>query len=407
MNILIINHYAGSPAMGMEFRPYYFAKQWVKTGHSVTILAADNSHLRKAKVVIKDKIEEEIIDGIKYVWVKTPEYSGNGFSRILNMLTFALRIRFNARKFSKKYSPDAVIASSTYIADNYVAKKISKLTGAKYIYEVHDLWPLSLIEVGGMSKRNPVIALMQRGENFAYKNCDAVVSLLPKTQEHMKAHGLDLSKWHYIPNGVVIEDWENPEEIPADLKDVIDNYKKENKFIVGYAGTMGISNSLDTLVDAAKILKDNDEIVFMFVGYGNEKENLKNRAEGLKNISFHEAIPKKAIPNLLKDMDVLCVGAVKSDLYRFGVSPNKMIDYMIAGKPIVQYIESGYDIIKLSETGLSIETENPRALADAILEVKQMSPEQLEKIKANGLKFVMENHEYKLLSERYIEIMKK
>lgn len=407
MNILIINHYAGSPAMGMEFRPYYFAKQWVKTGHSVTILAADNSHLRKAKVVIKDKIEEEIIDGIKYVWVKTPEYSGNGFSRILNMLTFALRIRFNARKFSQKYSPDAVIASSTYIADNYVAKKISKLTGAKYIYEVHDLWPLSLIEVGGMSKRNPVIALMQRGENFAYKNCDAVVSLLPKTQEHMKAHGLDLSKWHYIPNGVVIEDWENPEEIPADLKDVIDNYKKENKFIVGYAGTMGISNSLDTLVDAAKILKDNDEIVFMFVGYGNEKENLKNRAEGIKNISFHEAIPKKAIPNLLKDMDVLCVGAVKSDLYRFGVSPNKMIDYMIAGKPIVQYIESGYDIIKLSETGLSIETENPRALADAILEVKQMSPAQLEKIKANGLKFVMENHEYKLLSEKYIEIMKK
>ncbi len=407
MNILIINHYAGSPAMGMEFRPYYFAKQWVENGHSVTILAADNSHLRKAKVVIKNKIEEEIIDGIKYVWVKTPAYSGNGISRILNMLTFALRIRFNAKKFSKRYSPDAVIASSTYIADNYVAKKISKLTGAKYIYEVHDLWPLSLIEVGGMSERNPVIALMQRGENFAYKNCDAVVSLLPKTQEHMKAHGLDLSKWYYIPNGVVIEDWENPEEIPAELKEVIDNYKKENKFIVGYAGTMGISNSLDTLVDAAKILKDNDEIVFMFVGYGNEKENLKNRAEGLKNISFHEAIPKKAIPNLLKDMDVLCVGAVKSDLYRFGVSPNKMIDYMIAGKPIVQYIESGYDIIKLSETGLSIETENPQALADAILEVKQMNPGQLEKIKANGLKFVMENHEYKLLSERYIEIMKK
>ncbi len=407
MNILIINHYAGSPAMGMEFRPYYFARQWVKMGHEVTILAADNSHLRKAKVVIKNKIEEEIIDGIKYVWVKTPEYSGNGLSRMLNMLTFALRIRFNVKKFSKEYKPDAVIASSTYIADNYVAKKISKLTGAKYIYEVHDLWPLSLIEVGGMSKHNPIIALMQKGENFAYKNCDSVVSLLPKTQEHMKEHGLNLSKWHYIPNGIVIEDWENPEDITSDLKDILANYKSAKKFIVGYAGTMGISNSLDTLVDAARILKDNDEVVFMFVGYGNEKENLKKRAEGLNNISFHEAIPKKAIPSLLKDMGVLCVGAVKSDLYRFGVSPNKMIDYMIAGKPIVQYIESGYDIIQLSQTGLSIETENPQALADAILKVKDMNSEQLEQIKANGLKFVMENHEYKLLSERYLEIMKK
>jgi glycosyltransferase involved in cell wall biosynthesis len=405
MNILIINHYAGSPLMGMEFRPYYFAKQWVALGHEVTILAADNSHLRKQKIIITKKIEEELIDGIRYVWVKTPEYSGNGLSRMRNMFSFAFRVWRNAKKFSIKYKPDVVIASSTYIADNYISKKISKITGAKYIFEVHDLWPLSLIEVGGMSKHNPFIAVMQRGENYAYKNCDFVVSLLPKTQEHMKEHGLDLTKWHYIPNGFVIEDWENPEDIPNELKQKIENYKKENKYIVGYAGTMGISNSLDTLVDAAHILADTKDIVFMFVGYGNEKENLKNRAAGLDNISFHDAIPKKAIPTLLKDMDVLCVGAVKSDLYRFGVSPNKMIDYMIAGKPIVQYIESGYDIIQLSKTGLSIETENPQALAKAILEVKQLNSEQLEQIKVNGLKFVMENHEYKILSKRYLDIM--
>ena len=131
MNILLINHYAGSPEMGMEFRPYYMAQKWNSHGHNTIILAADNSHIRKHNPSITKDFEEQVIGGIKYVWVKTRPYSGNGLKRFFNMLDFVNKIRKNTCYLVETYKPDVVIASSTYPLDNYVAHKISKLSGAK------------------------------------------------------------------------------------------------------------------------------------------------------------------------------------------------------------------------------------------------------------------------------------
>ncbi len=175
MNILLINHYAGSPEMGMEYRPYYFAKEWQSLGHKVTILVATNSHIRQYNPEQEEKIREEIIEGIRYLWIKTPKYQGNGIGRIKNIFAFMQIINSKAKHFAQTYQPDIVIASSTYPSDNYVANKIAKISKAKYIYEVHDLWPLSPMELGGMSKYHPFIALMQHGENYAYRKADTVI----------------------------------------------------------------------------------------------------------------------------------------------------------------------------------------------------------------------------------------
>ena len=405
MNILLINHYAGSPEMGMEFRPYYFAKEWIKAGHNVTILAANNSHLRKRKIVLKSRFQEELIDGIKYIWVKTPEYNGNGVSRVRNIFSFVIKTYLKSGYFAKHLKPDVVIASSTYTIDNYVARKIAKISNAKHIYEVHDLWPLSPMELGNMSKHHPFIMIMQHGENFAYKHCNSVVSMLPNTKEHMVQHGLDLKKWHYIPNGIVIEDWENPEKIPNDLANMFNSLKKQNKFIVGYAGGHAVSNSLNTIIEAARILKSNNDIVFVLVGNGIEKQNLINNATGLDNIIFLDSISKNAIPNLLKQMDILCFGTNKSKLYKYGISMNKMMDYMMAEKPILQYIDTDYDIIKLSKSGISIETENSELLAKSVIGLKNTPFEKLQSYGKNGKSFVLENHDYKKLATKFLEII--
>ncbi|MFQ3579822.1 MAG: glycosyltransferase, partial [Bacteroidales bacterium] len=274
MRILLINHYAGSPEMGMEFRPYYFAKQWVDAGHDVFILAADNSHLRKKKIKINKSFEKQDIDGIKYFWIKTPEYNGNGVSRVLNIFSFVFKSYLNSKRLVREINPDIVIASSTYPIDNYIARRIAKLSGAKHIYEVHDLWPLSPMELGKMSKYHPFIMIMQHGENFAYKHCDAVISMLPNTKEHMQNHGLDLKKWHYVPNGINPEEWENPSDIPDMHKSILENLKRENKTIIGYAGGHAISNALDTLIEAADILKENEKIYFMQTGKVYETEEV-------------------------------------------------------------------------------------------------------------------------------------
>ena len=150
MNILYIFHYAGSPEYGMSFRPYYMSREWVKQGHNVTIVASSFSHLRQKNPIVSEDFQEEIIDGIRYVWLKGNVYGGS-IARIKNIASYVLKLRFNAKKIAKRYQPDLVIASSTYPLDNVPAHKIAKLVGAKHCYEAHDIWPLSPMVIGGFS----------------------------------------------------------------------------------------------------------------------------------------------------------------------------------------------------------------------------------------------------------------
>lgn len=403
MRILLINHYAGSPTMGMEFRPYYFAKNWIQSGHDVFILAADNSHLRKSKIKVKKSFELQNIDGINYIWVKTPKYHGNGILRVMNIFSFVLKTFFHAKKLAKKIKPDIVIASSTYPIDNYTARKISKFSKAKHIYEVHDLWPLSPMELGNMSKYHPFIMIMQHGENFAYKYCNAVISMLPKTKEHMQNHGLDLKKWHYVPNGILPDEWKNPDDIPDSYKSIFNKLKNENKILIGYAGGHAISNAIDTLIDAAEILKEHDRIQFILVGDGVEKKKLMEKASELSNVIFLDPVRKKSIPVLLEKMDILVLGTQRKNIYKYGISMNKLMDYMMAGKPIIEYI-SGDNLIETAKAGLSCDSENPQQLANCILKLSNLSENELKQLGKNAKKYVLENHNIPVLAKKCLDI---
>lgn len=156
MNILLVNHYAGSVYHGMEFRPYYLGLEWVKAGHNVTVVAADCSHLRSKKVKLTDSLETENIDGINYVWLKTLDYTGNGVRRALNMASFVASLfRFSKRIISIA-KPDVVIASSTYPADIFPSRYIANKSNAKLVFEIHDLWPLSPMELGKYVEISPL-----------------------------------------------------------------------------------------------------------------------------------------------------------------------------------------------------------------------------------------------------------
>ena len=408
MNILLINHYAGSPEMGMEYRPYYLAKEWSAMGHNVTIIVANHSHLRKYNPDLSQNFFEQNIDGINYLWVKTPDYEGNGIGRVKNMFAFVKRIFFSSSGISKKYKPDIVIASSTYPSDNYAANKIAGISGAKYIYEVHDLWPLSPMELGGMSKYHPFIMAMQHAETFAYKKADAIISMLPETKEYMVSKGLQPEKWHYIPNGVVKEEWGKPAPLNKHTLETIENIKKRFKTLVGYTGTLGLANALHSFVLAGKQLRDK-KVAMVMVGKGPEKENLLSliNKNDTGNIFILDPVDKREIPELLKRFDILYIGLQYQPLFRFGISPNKMIDYMMAGKPVIQAVKAGNNIAEEAKCGVAIEPENPERLAEAILKLKALPDPELEKMGENGRQFALQNHDYKVLSKRFEEIMLK
>ena len=214
MNILLLNHYAGSPLLGMEFRPYYMAREWVRLGHRVQIVAADHSHVRARQPQAGD----ELIDGIAYRWVATPPYQGNGLGRVRNIWAFLRHVWADTPRLQREFRPDVVIASSTYPMDIWVARRLARPFGAKLVYEVHDLWPLSPIELSGMSRWHPFIRLVQAAEDAAYRDADVVVSMLPKVHDYMASRGLDLRKLHIVPNGIALDDWQQaPQPLREDV----------------------------------------------------------------------------------------------------------------------------------------------------------------------------------------------
>ena len=258
MRILLVNHYAGSPAHGMEFRPYYLAREWVRAGHEVLIVAASYSHVRAVQPEMRGLAREELIDGIRYRWLPTPHYGGNGVGRLRNILSFLRQLRGDAWRLTREFRPDAVIASSTYPMDVWVARKLARLARARLVYEVHDLWPLSLIELSGMSPHHPFAMLCGKAESDAYRDADRVVSMLPCVHDHMASRGLDLAKLHIVPNGFAPEEWQgHSAPLAAELAAHLAAERAAGRVVVGYAGSMGLPNALDVLLDAAAFVPTN------------------------------------------------------------------------------------------------------------------------------------------------------
>jgi len=411
MNILLINHYAGSPFYGMAYRPYYLAKEWRKSGHNVHIVAASFSHLRsnQPKIDHTRKVNIEDIDDIVYTWVTTPAYSANGIKRFINILSFVFSLLIRRKKILNDFKPEVVIASSTYPLDIYPAYLISKLSGAELIFEVHDLWPLSPIEIGGLSKWNPFIILLQLAENFAYKRADHIVSMLPNTLEHMNAHGMSHDKFNYIPNGISMKEWEGSvTELSIQMQKTINEIKAKGHFIVGYAGYHGQANALEYIIKTMYLLRGK-KISLLLIGDGPEKSKLKDMAEnlGLENVMFLDPVNKHSIPPFLNLCDILFIGWRKNPIYRFGICPNKLMDYMMSGKPVIHSVEAGNDIVKDSGCGISVEPENPKAIADAIVLLMEKTQGERVNIGDKGKKYAIEHHNYKILAQRFLDIFSK
>jgi len=412
MRLLLINHYAGSPHHGMEFRPYYLAREWVRAGHEVTIVAASYSHVRAVQPAVPGLPVEEIIDGIRYRWLPVPRYAGNGVGRLRNILSFLRQLRADAWRLTREFRPDAVIASSTYPMDVWVAKKLARLAKAKLVYEVHDLWPLSLIELSGMSPRHPFALLCGKAEADAYRDADVVVSMLPCVHEHMAARGLDLSKLHIVPNGFAPEEWQGASStttapLGETLAAHLGSERAAGRVIVGYAGSMGLPNALDVLLDAAAKLKD-APLSFVLVGSGHEAERLAERAaaEGLANVRFFAPIPKAQIPTLLGHFDIAYIGWQRTPIYRFGIAPNKLIDYLMSGRAVLHSVEAGNDPVAEAGAGLTVAPEDAAAVAEGLLKLAALSPAERAELGERGRAFAMAHHAFPVLAERFIGALK-
>ncbi len=200
-HIVFIAHFAGSPVHGMVTGYYYLAQQWLAEGCDVTIISAGFVHTRYRNPSLTNRVTEEFIDGIRYIWLKTPTYNSKGrLGRVVNILSFSFQALFLSLPLK---AVSSVICSSHHPLAIFAAERIANRYRATLLYEVRDLWPLTLIELGGASPKNLLIMLMQYAEDRAYRKAQSVVSVLSHSKSYMVSRGLLPNKFHYIPNGVV------------------------------------------------------------------------------------------------------------------------------------------------------------------------------------------------------------
>jgi glycosyltransferase involved in cell wall biosynthesis len=211
----------------------------------------------------------------------------------------------------------------------------------------------------------------------------------------------------YIPNGIDPEEWNSsnpPAAVPDEHREALRTLQKTGSFLIGYAGSHGVANSLHTAVGAASLLRDKP-VCFVLVGEGPEKESLQHQArqQELSNIVFLPPVPKASVPSLLASFDALYIGWQRQPLYRFGISPNKLLDYMMAGKPVIHAVEAGNDLVAESGCGISIAPENPKALAEAALRIMTWKPSERDQAGRRGRDYVLRNHDYRALARRFLD----
>jgi glycosyltransferase involved in cell wall biosynthesis len=410
MNILIINHYAGSPRHGMEVRHFYLGREWVRSGHKVTMIAASFTHLRKMTGEahdIRGLVAEEAIAGLRYIWLKSPKYQGNGIGRVINMMSFTGLLYQKGKMLVETVKPDLVIASSPHPFVIFGARKIAKLSSARLIFEVRDLWPLTLYELANLSPWHPLSLVMQWTENYAYRVADHVVCMLPKADSYMVEHGLAPGKFAYIPIGVDLRDRDHKTSCLPELhREILSAEKASGRFIVGYSGTYGVGDTLSVLLAAAALLHGKP-VTTVLVGDGPGKNVLQNwiKKRRINNVILLPPIPRQAVPDFLAYMDACYIGYYDNPLYRYGIAPNKVMDYMMAAKPIIFAINAGNNPVAESGGGISVPPEDPGTVAGAILRLMAMDPWERKAMGARGRKYVIDHYAYRVLAEKFLEVI--
>lgn len=406
MNIYILNHYGEPPTIGKNIRHYQFAKKLIERGHIVKIFTASTIHTTDINYIKNDEsnYKELIIENVPFVFVKTCDYYGNGKKRVLNFVQYAYRVLGLIKKLNLE-KPDIIYASSAHPLTWLSGYRISEKYNAKFIAETRDLWPETLVVLGNLNRKGLQAKVLYSIEKFIYRKADKLIFTFPGGKEYVAKIGLNTDKVEYINNGVDLNEfYYNKEHYTLNDDDLID----DSFFKVLYTGTMGLSNSLDSLMEAAKIIaaKGNNKIKFILYGDGVQRQKLEEytRINNLSNVYFKGKVERKYIPYILSMSDLNVFNGKNVSLYKYGLSLNKMFEYFASGKPTLSNIECGYDILKEYNSGITIKGGSAEALANGIQKFYNMPHDKYNEYCKNAIT-ASKDFDFEILTDKLEKVL--
>lgn len=381
MRIWLVNHYATVPSRAGGIRHHTLARELERRGHDVLIVASGFDHVGREQFRARQGFEVSWEDGVRFAWIPTPGYGEGLIGRLSNMAAFGWRsCRGPLSRPPRR--PDVIVGSSPHLLAALAAQRLATYHDAAFVFELRDLWPESAVALGQLAADHPLVRAARALERRMYRSSDHIVTLLPNAAGYLERFGINESLITWVPNGVQGE--------PPGMPNAPSRRDRET-FRFLYAGSHGPPNGLDLLLDAAAILQsegvgEGPRIVFDLCGSGIDKERLMKRAdvEGIANVRFLNSVPKGEVWSLLQAADALIAIVPPSPLYEYGISMNKIFDYLASGRPILMASSAWNDPVGEADAGITVPSGSASALAAGARTLAAWSPDAIRRAGERG-----------------------
>lgn len=381
-------------------RGWFLMKGLVNLGYQPIVITS-NSNALIEPVVIDSKVKNQDAEGVKIVWLNTLKYRvAKSPLRILSWFHFEWNLLFLDKSTLEK--PDAIVVSSLSLLTVLNGILLKQKYKCRLIFEVRDIWPLTIVEEGGFSKFNPLVLFLSLIEKLGYKYSDAIIGTMPNLHAHVKEVSKTTTPVFCVPMGISDEQLLDPDRLDVGY---VDKYLSSNKMKVVHAGTVGITNALEVFFRAAEILIENEDVEFLIVGDGPLRNRFIKQYSHLPNLKFAPKVTKNQVQSLLSYCDVVYFSVFPSKVWEFGQSLNKVIDYLLAGKPVVASYYGYPSMINEAECGSYVPAGDADALSKQLLELASLDKAEREKIGLRGKQWLLENRRYEKLSLEFSKII--
>jgi glycosyltransferase involved in cell wall biosynthesis len=401
MHILFLTHYFPPEVNAPASRTFENAKRWVKAGHKVTVITCVPNHPKGIVYAgyTNRLYQWEELEGIRVLRVGTYLSPNEGFiKRTANYVSYMISAILLSPLVR---GVDVVVSTSPQFFCGMAGYFVSRLKRRKWVLEIRDLWPESIVTVGAIKQRQ-VIRFLEGLERFLYLHADHIISLTRAFKNHIMKKGVPEERISIITNGADLEMYK-----PLSRhNEVSKEYGLDNKFVASYIGTHGMAHALGTVLKAGKVLENEKGILFVLVGDGAEREALlkeKDRME-LDNVLTLPQQPKEKMPGFLAASDVSMILLKKNDLFKT-VIPSKMFEAMAMERPLVIGVDGeSRQIVEDGQCGIYIEPENHEELARVVLKLYR-DRELLKTMGENGKSYVENNYNREILAKKYLNTL--
>lgn len=402
--IWYVSKYVAPPQFArVSSRGFYLLREFSSLGHKAVLITSNSNHLAIAPS-FKGRYLKQIIDSVDVYWLSTSKYrSPRSILRIVSWFIFDISFAFSS--FRIVPIPSVIIVSSLAPTTILVGLLLKHFFRVPIVFEVRDIWPLVLVESAGYNSWHPLVLFLSFVERLGYNNSDLIVGLMP----NLKQHVLSVSPRCLTPVVCVPHGFDSStQDCQLPLSEVDHFFLANNifsTFNLCYAGSVGHDNALDVFFEAAELLVGCPSIKFVLIGDGYLLPEYIKKYGSLPNIVFSGRVPKSSVHSILKRMNVLFFSAFKSRVLDYGQSLNKLIDYMLAGRPIIASYSGFQSMINEAGCGVFVDAEDPRPLADAIIGYSQMPADVLDRIGERGRNWVELNRDFPSLALLYLEYL--